>query len=60
MKKEPAVIIGAVEALILAVIGLVAALADWTPDATAAVVAVVAPTIAIVTSLVTRSKVKPA
>ena len=60
MKKEPAVIISAVEALVLSAISLLALLLNWEAEVTAGVMAIVAPAIAIITGLVTRSQVSPA
>lgn len=59
MKSEPAIIIGAVEAVALAAIGLVAVLLEWDAELTAAVVAVVGPVLALVAAVLTRSRVTP-
>ncbi len=58
--REPAVIVGAVEAVALALLGLAIILFDIESDTAGAMVAIVAPVIALLTSLFTRSKVVPA
>ena len=58
-QSEPAVVIGAVEALAIAIIALVASLAGWSGDTVALVVGVVSAAIAVVSSIVVRSQVAP-
>ena len=59
LKTEPAVLIGLVEALAIALIALIAYLADWDAEMVALITGVVASAIAVVGAFVTRSKVTP-
>ena len=59
MKKEPALISGAIAALLIALVPFVGYLLDWSDGFTALTVGVVGALIAVVSAVVTRSKVAP-
>ena len=59
MKKEPALISGAIAALVIATVPLVGYLVDWSDGLTALVVGVVGALMAVVSAVITRSKVSP-
>jgi CHASE2 domain-containing sensor protein len=56
-QREPAMVIGSIEAFLIAVVALVAFLLGWGGETVALVVGVVSAGIAVASSLVTRSKV---
>lgn len=57
--REPAVIIGALEGLALAVLGLVIIIFEVEPAVAGALTAIVGASIAVLSSLFVRSKVTP-
>ncbi len=59
MSNEPAVIIGAIEGLVIAILALVSFLAGWDETTTALVMGVLGAGIAVASSFLVRSKVTP-
>ena len=59
LQSEPVAVLGAIEALLIAVLALVASLAGWSADTVALAVAVVSAAIVAVGSIVARSRVTP-
>ena len=57
MNREPAVIIGAIEAVIIAAIGLIGVMLEWEPALTASAVGAASAIVAFAGALVTRGKV---
>ena len=59
MSREPAIIIGLIDALVIAIIALVAYLLDWEAELVALVVGVAAALVAVIGAIVTRGRVTP-
>ena len=59
MRTDPVAIIAAVEAVALSVLGLLIIVTDMDTQVAGALVAVVAPVIALLTALMTRQRVSP-
>ena len=60
MKTEPVAVMAAVETLMIALVTLVALLAGWSGDVTAAVMGVATAGVAVATSVIARNHVSPA
>lgn len=57
MQKEPVVIVGAIEAAVIAIIGVIAASAGWDADFTALVVGAAGAIVALIAAIVARMRV---
>lgn len=57
MQREPAIIIGSIEALVISVIGLGGVLLAWDSELTASAVAAASAVVAFLGALLTRSRV---
>lgn len=57
LQKEPAVLIGAIEAAAIALVGVVAVAFEWDPEFSAVVVGAVGAVIALIAAVLVRLKV---